>query len=46
MLVYNSTFKEDIKISPFFANYGFKAKPIYIIRNIKVVVEKTIIKVY
>ena len=27
-------------------NYGFKAKPTYIIRNVKVVVEKTIIKVY
>ena len=39
MLVYNSTFKEDIEILPFFTNYGFKAKLIYIIRNVKIVVK-------
>ena len=46
MLAYNSTFKEDIKISPFYANYDFKTKSIYIIRNVEVVVEKTVIKVH
>ena len=40
ILAYNSVFKEDIKISPFFANYDFKAKLIYIIRNVKIVVKK------
>ena len=46
MLIYNSTFKKDIRISPFFANYDFKAKPIYIIRDVKIVAEKIVIKVY
>ena len=40
MLIYNSAFKEDIRILPFFANYDFKAKPIYIIRDVEVVVKK------
>ena len=40
MLVYNNAFKEDIRILLFFANYGFKAKLIYIIRDVKVVVKK------
>ena len=46
ILVYNNTFKENIKILSFFTNYDFKIKLIYIIRNIKVVVEKVVIKVY
>ena len=46
MLVYNSTFKEDIKILLFFANYGFEAKLIYIIRDVEVVVKKIVVKVY
>ena len=46
MLIYNSAFKKDIKILSFFANYGFKVKPIYKMRDIKVVVEKVVIKVY
>ena len=46
MLIYNSTFKEDIKILLFFANYDFKVKLIYIIRDVKVVVKKAIIKIY
>ena len=33
-------------MSPFFTNYGFKIKLIYIKRNVGVVVEKTVIKVY
>ena len=40
MLIYNSTFKENIKILSFYANYGFKVKPIYTIRDIKIVVKK------
>ena len=43
MLTYNSAFKENIKILSFYVNYGFEAKPIYIIRNIKVVVKKIVI---
>ena len=35
MLIYNSAFKEDIKILSFFTNYGFKAKPTYIIRDVE-----------
>ena len=46
MLVYNNTFKKDIKILLFFANYGFKVKLTYIIRDVEVVVEKIIIKIY
>ena len=46
MLVYNNTFKKDIKILLFFANYGFEAKPIYIIWDVKIVVKKVIIKIY
>ena len=46
MLVYNNTFKKDIRILLFFANYDFKVKPIYIIRDVKIVVKKAIIKIY
>ena len=46
MLTYNNTFKKDIRISPFFANYGFKTKPTYIMRDVEVVVEKVVVKVY
>ena len=46
MLIYNSAFKEDIEILSFYANYGFKAKPIYIIRDVKIVVEKIVVKIY
>ena len=46
MLAYNNTFKKDIKISPFFTNYGFKTKPTHIIRNVEVVVKKIIIKIH
>ena len=46
MLVYNSAFKEDIGILSFFANYGFEAKSIYIMRDVEVVVEKVVVKVY
>ena len=46
MLIYNNTFKEDIRILSFFTNYGFKAKPTYIIRNVKVIVKKIMIKVH
>ena len=40
LTVYNSTFKEDIGILSFFKNYDFKVKPIYIIRDVEVVVKK------
>ena len=43
MLVYNSTFEEDIKILSFFTNYGFKAKPIYIMRDVEVIIEKIVV---
>ena len=46
MLAYYNTFKKDIKISPFFTNYDFKAKLTHIMRDVKVVVEKIIVKVY
>ena len=40
MLAYNNTFKKDIKILSFFANYGFEAKSTYIMRDVKIVVKK------
>ena len=43
MLAYNSAFKEDIKILSFYVNYGFKAKLIYTIRDVKIVVKKIMI---
>ena len=46
MLIYNSIFKKDIRMLLFYANYGFKTKPIYTMRDVKIVVEKIIIKVY
>ena len=46
MLIYNNTFKEDIKMLLFFANYGFKAKLTYIMRDVEVVVEKVVVKIY
>ena len=46
MLIYNSTFKKDIEMLLFFANYDFKTKPIYIMRDVKVVVKKAVIKIY
>ena len=46
MLVYNNTFKENIRISSFYANYGFKVKLIYIIRDVEIVVKKIVIKIY
>ena len=46
ILAYNSTFKEDIRMLSFFANYDFKIKLIYIMRDVEVVVEKVVIKVH
>ena len=46
ILIYNSTFKEDIRILLFFTNYDFKAKLIYIIRNVKIVIKKAVIEDY
>ena len=43
MLVYNSAFKKNIKILSFYVNYGFKAKLIYTIRDVEIVVEKVVI---
>ena len=40
MLVYNSAFKEDIGILSFFANYSFKVKLIYAMRDVEIVVKK------
>ena len=39
----NSTFKKDVRILSFFTNYGFKAKLIYIMRDVEVVVEKIVV---
>ena len=46
ILVYNNTIKKDIGILPFFTNYGFKTKPIYTIRDVKVVIEKIVVQIY
>ena len=46
MLTYNNTFKKDIRILSFYANYDFEAKPTHIMRDVEVVVKKIVIKVY
>ena len=33
-------------MSSFFTNYDFKAKLVYIMRNVEVIVKKVIVKVY
>ena len=33
-------------MSPFFTNYGFETKLIHIMRDVEVVVEKVVIKIY